>query len=82
MEPTDMLHTSDLLYLYPPNDMTVLMLGFYGTPVFFFASMPFFVYHSCVDNMLYDLKLVITIEDSSQKKKRRKIGGVPLQVGV
>ena len=35
MEPTDMLHTSDLLYLYPPNDMTVLMLGFYVTPVFF-----------------------------------------------
>ena len=30
----DMLRTSDLLYLHPPNDMTVLTLGFYVTPIF------------------------------------------------
>ena len=35
IELTNMLHTSDLLYVYPPNDMMVLMLGFYVTPVFF-----------------------------------------------
>ena len=35
IELTNILHTSDLLYLYPPNDMTVLMLGFYVTTVFF-----------------------------------------------
>ena len=28
IELTNMLHTSDLLYLYLPNDMTVLLLGF------------------------------------------------------
>jgi hypothetical protein len=29
-------------YLYPPNDMTVLMLGFYVTPVFLFLLECFF----------------------------------------
>ena len=35
IELTNMLHTSALLYLYPPNDMTGLMLGIYVRLVFF-----------------------------------------------
>ena len=39
IELTNILHTSDLLtYLYPFSDMTVLMLCFYVTPVFFCSN--------------------------------------------
>ena len=44
IELTNMLHTSDLLYLYPPNDMTILMLGFLCYPSFFCLNV-FFEYY-------------------------------------
>ena len=51
--------------------MTVLMLGFYVTPVCFCLNAFFCIFYVCVDDMLYDFKLVIcAIQDSSQKKGR------------
>ena len=60
--------------------MTELMLGFYVTPVFFWLNAFSGIFYLCVDDMLYDFKLVIhTIQDCG--KKKRKIWAVPLQVG-
>ena len=50
--------------------MTVVMLGFDVTPVFFRFNAFFCIFYLCVDDMLYDFKLVIhTIQDSNQRKK-------------
>jgi len=60
----------------PPNDMMILMLRFYVTTSFFL----FEICCLCVNDVcIYDfkLKLVInTIQDSSKKKKEKKIHSI------
>ena len=73
IELTNMLHTFDLLYLYHPNDMTVLMLGL-CYPSFFFARMPFFVYSVCVLMMFCMISVGDTHHPRLKAKKKKDLG--------
>ena len=60
--------------------MTVLMFGFYVTPVFFSLNACFCIFYLCVDDMLYDFKLVIHIGATHHprfKPKKKEDLGCP-----